>query len=233
MRPGLLLFCLLAGATCQRVDEPVPTPPASVAADASSRHAASPEPVTSAAPASLAVGAVTSSAPSPATTVSAGSQDAVDAGRCIEPLADPPPPAAEPASICPTDPVENPPKLRHGKITVPEAKGTPVIDVEIADTPETEQRGLMYRTKLGREQGMIFVWPRESRRTFWMHNTCLPLDMLFLAKDGTVVGLLEQVPVLNDRPREVRCPAAYVLEMNAGWSRRHGVKPGMKLDLAL
>jgi uncharacterized protein len=57
--------------------------------------------------------------------------------------------------------------------------------------------------------------------------------MLFLAKDGTIVGLLEQVPTLNDRPREVRCPAAYVLEVNAGWSRRHGVKPGMKLDLAL
>jgi hypothetical protein len=57
--------------------------------------------------------------------------------------------------------------------------------------------------------------------------------MLFLAKDGTIVGLLEQVPTLNDAVREVGCPAAYVLEVNAGWSRRHGVKPGMKLDLTL
>jgi len=123
--------------------------------------------------------------------------------------------------------------LKHGKIAIPEAKGAPTIDVEVADTPATEERGLMYRTKLGAEQGMIFVWPHESMRTFWMHNTCLPLDMLFIAKDGTIVGLLEQVPVLNDKVRQVGCPAAYVLEMNAGWSRRHGVKPGMKLDLKL
>jgi len=140
---------------------------------------------------------------------------------------------AKPAAACPQDPVTEPPALAHGKLTAPEAKGAPVLDVEIADTPATEQRGLMYRTKLGENKGMIFVWPSESRRTFWMHNTCLPLDMLFLAKDGTVVGLLEQVPTLNDRARSVRCPAAYVLEVNAGWTRRHGLKPGMKLELAL
>lgn len=230
MRPGLLLFCLLAGATCQRVDEPAPPRPDAQPV-ASNLRPASPAP---AATTSLTSGdAASAAAPPPAATASAATHDAVDAGRCIEPLAEPPPPKAEPASICPADPLENPPKLRHGKITATEAKGSPVIDVEIADTPETEQRGLMYRTKLGREEGMIFVWPREAKRTFWMHNTCLPLDMLFLAKDGTVVGLLEQVPVMNDRPREGRCPAAYVLEVNAGWSRRHGVKPGMKLDLAL
>jgi uncharacterized membrane protein (UPF0127 family) len=45
--------------------------------------------------------------------------------------------------------------------------------------------------------------------------------------------LLEQVPTLNDRARSVRCPAAYVLEVNAGWTRKHGIKPGMKLELAL
>jgi uncharacterized membrane protein (UPF0127 family) len=157
----------------------------------------------------------------------------VDAGRCIEPLADPPPPVAKPATSCPPDDLATPPTLRRGTITAPEAKGAPPLDVEIADTPATEQRGLMYRTKLGENQGMIFVWPSESRRTFWMHNTCIPLDMLFLAKDGTVVGLLEQVPTLNDRSRSVRCPAAYVLEVNAGWTRRHGIKPGMKLELAL
>jgi len=207
MRPPVLLFCLLAGATCQRVDEPTlaPTPNA--------------EPTATSAP-----------APAAATPTAAAP---VDAGRCIEPLADPPPPVAKPATTCPADNLATPPDLAHGKITAPEAKSAPVLDVEIADTPATEQRGLMYRTKLGENQGMIFVWPSETRRTFWMHNTCLPLDMLFLAKDGTIVGLLEQVPTLNDRPRSVRCPAAYVLEVNAGWTRRYGLKPGMKLELAL
>jgi uncharacterized membrane protein (UPF0127 family) len=219
MRPPVLLFCLLAGATCQRVDE-FTLPPAPNA-----------EPTAMSVPASA-----TPTAAMPAVTTAGANAQAsspVDAGRCIEPLADPPPPVAMPAVTCPADTLATPPVLAHGKITAPEAKNAPALDVEIADTPATEQRGLMYRTKLGANQGMIFVWPSESRRTFWMHNTCLPLDMLFLAKDGTIVGLLEQVPTLNDRPRSVRCPAAYVLEVNAGWSRRHGLKPGMKLELAL
>jgi len=212
---------MLAGATCQRVDEPTlaPTPTAEPTATSPAPKPAVP----------TATPAVTTTATVPATP----GVPAVDAGRCIEPLIEPPPPVAKPATTCPADPVATPPVLAHGKITAPEAKGAPVIDVEIADTPATEQRGLMYRTELGENQGMIFVWPSESRRTFWMHNTCLPLDMLFLAQDGTIVGLLEQVPTLNDRPRGVRCPAAYVLELNAGWSRRHGLKPGMKLELAL
>ncbi|HWP05861.1 MAG TPA: DUF192 domain-containing protein [Polyangiaceae bacterium] len=218
MRPPVLLFCLLAGATCQRVDEPTtaPTPvePAS----------------TSALPATPATTPATAAT---ATSLTPTPVPPVDAGRCIEPLAEPPPPVAKPATTCPADDLATPPTLRHGKITAPEAKSAPALDVEIADTPATEQRGLMYRTKLGENKGMIFVWPSESRRTFWMHNTCIPLDMLFLAKDGTVVGLLEQVPTLNDRARSVRCAAAYVLEVNAGWTRRYGIKPGMKLELAL
>lgn len=223
MRPPVLLFCLLAGATCQRVDEPTtaPTPM---------------EPTTGSAPPTTSAPATAAPAPLPATAsslTSAPSIPPVDAGRCIEPLVEPPPPAAKPATTCPADDLTTPPTLRHGKVTAPEAQGAPALDVEIADTPATEQRGLMYRTKLGENKGMLFVWPSESRRTFWMHNTCIPLDMLFLAKDGTVVGLLEQVPTLNDRPRSVRCPAAYVLEVNAGWSRRHGLKPGIKLELAL
>lgn len=89
----------------------------------------------------------------------------------------------------------------------------------------------MYRTTMPEEQGMLFEWDVESQRIFWMHNTCLPLDMLFVAKDGTVAGILEQVPVLNDEPRSVPCFAGYVLEVNAGYSRRHGIKPGMRMTL--
>jgi uncharacterized membrane protein (UPF0127 family) len=52
--------------------------------------------------------------------------------------------------------------------------------------------------------------------------------MLFLSRDGTIVGIQEQVPVLNDRSRSIPCPAAYVLEVNAGWCRQHGVRAGMR-----
>lgn len=91
----------------------------------------------------------------------------------------------------------------------------------------------MYRTKLDADRGMLFSFGDERVREFWMKNTCIPLDMLFLAKDGTVVGILEQVPVLNDERRSIGCPAAYVLEANAGWAREHGVTPGMKASLQL
>jgi uncharacterized protein len=224
MRPVLLVFSLVA-ATCQRVDEPAPT------------AAAEPAPTSAAGPAvtSMPTAATAEQRAEPPTRAPrddvASTQP--DAGRCIQPLVEPPPPVAKKAATCPPDNLATPPTLRRGKIAVPEAKGAPVIDVEIADTPATEQRGLMFRTELGAEEGMIFVWKRESFRSFWMRNTCIPLDMLFVALDGTIVGLLEQVPTLNERPRQVRCPAAYVLEVNAGWSRRHGVKPGMKLDLRL
>jgi uncharacterized protein len=155
------------------------------------------------------------------------------ADRCVVPLAEPPPAVAKPATSCPADPVASPPALRVGKVSFPEASDAPSVDVEIADTPPTEQRGLMYRTELAAEKGMIFVWPTDRSRTFWMRNTCLPLDMMFIAKDGTIAGILEQVPVMNDAPRTVACPVAYVLEVNAGWSRKHGVKPGMKAAIRL
>ena len=123
------------------------------------------------------------------------------------------------------------PKFDRGYVVFKEAPGTPRIGVEIARTPDAHEHGLMFRTKMPEEQGMLFEWGFESQRVFWMHNTCLPLDMLFIAKDGTIAGILEQVPVLNDQPRAVPCPAAYVLEVNAGYCRPHGVKPGMHIAL--
>jgi uncharacterized protein len=158
---------------------------------------------------------------------------APDAGRCITPLADPPPPPAEPATTCPVQPSTPPPALGTGTIAFPEAPAAPTVKVEVARSWEAVKRGLMYRTKMPAEEGMIFVFTDERPRSFWMRNTCIPLDMLFLAADGTIAGILEQVPVLNEQSRGVPCPATYVLEMNAGWARRHGVKPGMKTDIQL
>ncbi len=87
----------------------------------------------------------------------------------------------------------------------------------------------MYRRALSDAEGMLFSWDAEAPRSFWMRNTCLPLDMLFLADDGTVLGVLEQVPPMNDAPRSIPCPARHVLELRAGWVREHGVAPGQRL----
>lgn len=77
---------------------------------------------------------------------------------------------------------------------------------------------------------MLFIFEDERELGFWMRNTCIPLDMIFASSDGTIVGIEENVPTLNDdhyAPGD--CPARYVVEVNAGWSRRHGVKAGQKL----
>jgi uncharacterized membrane protein (UPF0127 family) len=211
MRSPLILgLAALAAMTCQRVEEPNPSPASPPPAEST------PGPVNT----TPVAGGANTSAP-------------VDAGRCIRPLADPPPPPATPAATCPADTATAPPMLARGSVVFPEVQGAPSVAVEIADTPATEARGLMYRTSLGEMSGMLFVWQIERPRTFWMRNTCLPLDMLFLAKDGTIVGILEQVPTLNDSPRSVGCPSAYVLEVNAGWTRKHGVTPGMKAEIKL
>lgn len=118
-------------------------------------------------------------------------------------------------------------------MSFPGAAGSPTVVVEVARTRDEVERGLMYRTGLAAEQGMIFVWDEERIRRFWMKNTCVPLDMLFIAMDGTVAGVLEEVPVLNEESRSIPCAVSFVLEVNAGWARDHGVTPGMKAAIHL
>jgi uncharacterized membrane protein (UPF0127 family) len=149
---------------------------------------------------------------------------------CLVPTPAEAPPEQRPASACPADP-ESPYDLPRGEVSFPDAPGTPRVGVELARQPRELSRGLMYRTSMPEEQGMLFSWSDERVRSFWMQNTCIPLDMLFIARDGTIVGIVEQVPVLNELPRSIPCPAAHVLEVNAGWSRRHGVKAGMHVTV--
>lgn len=102
---------------------------------------------------------------------------------------------------------------------------------EHALTEQAKERGLMYRTEMPEDGGMLFTWDDERPRRFWMRNTCLPLDMLFIDAKGTIVSILEQVPTLNTLPRPSGCPARHVLEVNAGWARSHGVRPGQKVQI--
>ena len=84
----------------------------------------------------------------------------------------------------------------------------------------------MFRTSMDADHGMLFDFGERNVQQFWMHNTCIPLDMLFVDEDGFIVGIVENAPTLNDESRGVGCPSRYVLEVNAGWSRRHGVRAG-------
>ncbi len=184
--------------------------------------------------------AVASRAPAPepelqATQATGGGPPAVapkpTAQRCMIPLQDPPAPKARAANRCPK--AANPgPTLPKAQVRFVGAPGKPSVEVEVAEQPGHRERGLMFRTKMGADQGMLFTWPQESQRSFWMRNTCLPLDMLFIAADGYIVGALEQVPVMNEAPRSIPCPAMHVLEVNAGYLREHGVRPGQLVEIA-
>lgn len=151
-------------------------------------------------------------------------------GRCVVPMPAESPPVAHAASHCPADP-GGPGDLPHGYVTFVDAPGAPRARVELATNDQTRERGLMYRTHMPSDQGMLFSWNNQEVRTFWMHNTCIPLDMLFIAADGTIAGVLEQVPTLDDGSRTIPCPVAHVLELNAGYARSHGVKAGQKVKM--
>ena len=159
--------------------------------------------------------------------------NAVDAAaRCIAatPKEAPPLPPPASASACPPDP-EGIPKLRTAQVAFPDAAGNPKAEVEIVATDAETQRGLMYRMSMPEAHGMLFRLGERRDHTFWMHNTCIPLDMLFVDDDGLVVGIVEGATPLSDATRGVGCPSSWVLEMNAGWCRRHGVRAGQRMGI--
>ena len=119
--------------------------------------------------------------------------------------------------------------MPRGSVIFPEAPGSPRLSVELAQKDAHRAHGLMFRSKLEDDEGMLFSWPTPEPRSFWMRNTCLALDMLFVNDDAVIVGVLEQVPPWNDQARKVNCPASHVLEVRAGWVRDHGVAPGQRL----
>lgn len=98
--------------------------------------------------------------------------------------------------------------------------------VELAKTPAQQQRGLMYRTELAQESGMLFLFNTAGMRSFWMKNTLIPLDILFLNHNGTIQHIHH-----NAKPQDLtsissKQPAKAVLELNAGASDRMGIQEG-------
>jgi len=101
-----------------------------------------------------------------------------------------------------------------------------VFDVEVAATPGTMRQGLMHRDRLDPDAGMLFVYPRDQRARFWMRNTLIPLDMIFIRKDGEIESIVERYDTQSDAASLSRDRVRYVLEINAGLSRRLGIEPG-------
>lgn len=102
-----------------------------------------------------------------------------------------------------------------------------VVRVEIARTPAQRARGLMFRRSLDADAGMLFVYPYPRLRTFWMRNTYVSLDMIFVGRDRLVAGVVERAEPRTEEPREIDAPAQYVVEVNAGFARAHGIFAGV------
>lgn len=113
------------------------------------------------------------------------------------------------------------------KVTIATQDGRQVaFQVEVADTPGKREMGLMYRTELADDRGMIFLFPSESRQSFWMKNTPRALDMIFINKERKIVGIVEQAKPFSLEPRFVEGQSQFVFEINGGLSKRHGFKAG-------
>jgi hypothetical protein len=101
-----------------------------------------------------------------------------------------------------------------------------VFQVEVADTPAKRELGLQYRRELAADRGMIFLFSAPSVQAFWMKNTPLPLDMIFIGSDRKIVGIVEQTVPFSLDSRSVGRPSQFVLEINGGLAKRHGIKAG-------
>ena len=123
------------------------------------------------------------------------------------------------------------------------ASGDPSVElggktfaVEIADTSEKQALGLMFRDSMEADKGMLFIFPKEAPRSFWMKNTRIPLDIMYFDKELKMVSISADTPPC----KITRCPsypskaaAMYVLELNAGVAKKLGVGVGDKLTLKL
>ncbi|CAB3786334.1 hypothetical protein LMG28688_02247 [Paraburkholderia caffeinitolerans] len=113
----------------------------------------------------------------------------------------------------------------HTKLTA----GMFVIDAAVAANDTDREQGLMYRTQLAPNEGMLFVFGENAVHCFWMKNTLIPLSIAFMRADGTITDIDEmQAETTNNH-----CPrnnGVYALEMSKGWFTAKGIKPGMKID---
>lgn len=157
-------------------------------------------------------------------------------GACTDAKGSPPakppvPPKAEapkaPASTDPSDEHYVSPALPMGKVTLADAYGGKhVVEVEIAASRDARTRGLMWRTTLENGKGMLFLFSRQQPLSFWMRNTLIPLDMIFIDQDLKVVGTVENAEPKTLTGRNPGKDSQFVLEVPAGWCAKQGVGAG-------
>lgn len=102
------------------------------------------------------------------------------------------------------------------------------IQAEVAQAPDERSTGLMFRTAMGANEGMLFAFEEPGQQCFWMKNTLMPLSVAFIGDDGGIVNIDHMKPQTLDSHCSAK-PVRFVLEMNEGWFAKRGIKPGTKL----
>ena len=139
-------------------------------------------------------------------------------------------------SVAPMAQAQNPAPMPPGPtsaLTIVSGGKPHVFQVEVADTPEKSELGLMYRKEMAKDHGMIFDFGPPKEATMWMKNCFFPQDMVFFDSDGAVLSIVE-----NARPGSLRLidpgmPVRGVVELNAGLVKEYGIKPGDKVQHAI
>ena len=113
-----------------------------------------------------------------------------------------------------------------GRLTIRSGGRSHEFRVELARTARQHAQGLMHRRRMAADAGMLFIHRRPAPRSMWMKNTFIPLDMLFLGADGTILKIVERTVPLSTRAIRSGKPAIAVLELNAGTAERLGLQEG-------
>jgi uncharacterized protein len=141
-------------------------------------------------------------------------------------------PAPRSTYVDPTTQTYDGPLPDRGALVVKDAfGGAHRLAVEIADTTPLRTRGLMWRSELTDGTGMLFIFPAEVVQSFWMRNTLIPLDMVFIDRRMRVVGVVQWAEPQTLTSRTVGKPSLYVLEVPGGWASRNGVRAGSTVEL--
>jgi uncharacterized membrane protein (UPF0127 family) len=118
------------------------------------------------------------------------------------------------------------PKLKTIDLQV----GTQTVKAEVAATMQEMMQGLMFRTELGANEGMLFVYPSPQKMSFWMKNTSIPLSIAYIGPDGVIAEIHDMEPFNEASVPSVSDRIQYALEMNRDWFASHGIKPGARIE---
>jgi uncharacterized protein len=119
--------------------------------------------------------------------------------------------------------------VKQGTVTIEAGGRTIRVGVEVVHTPELLAKGLMFRKKLSATRGMLFLFPKDAQQSFYMKNTYIPLDMLFINSQMQVVGVVENAEPLTLTSRRVEASSRFVLEVNGGFCKARGIRAGARV----